>query len=72
MHARDVLLELVAPVEGHVAPLRLPEGAADPRGRVVRLGVPGQLVAPVEAAAAQSAGEGQLARVDPQVAPGQE
>ena len=70
MHARDVLLELVVPVERHGAPLRLLEGAADPRGFVVGLGVPRQFVPPVEAAAADPARKRQLARVDLQVVPG--
>ena len=70
VHARDVLLELVVPVERHGAPLRLLEGAADPRGFVVGLGVPRQFVPPVEAVAADPARKRQLARVDLQVVPG--
>ena len=69
MHAGHVLLELVVPVEGHGAPLRLLEGAADPRGRVVRLGVPRQFVPPVEAAVTDAALERHLARVNLVVVP---
>ena len=72
VYASHVLLELVAPVEGHGAPLRLLEGAADPRGFVVGLGVPRQFVPPVEAAAADPAGEGQHAGVNLHVVPGSE
>ena len=72
VYASHVLLELVAPVEGHGAPLRLLEGAADPRGLVVGLGVPRQFVPPVEAAAADPAGERQHAGVNLRVVPGSE
>ena len=69
MHGRDVLLELVVPVEGPGAPLGLPEGAADARAVVVRLGVPREFVAPVEVTAADAAPEWRLSRVHASVIP---